>query len=89
MHEGRWKDHLVYGWRVKRRDEGQAGNGFVIGESIPFEITLVPLEKTFIHKIVAKLRRECQDYSCVVLDPCSDSNVFQNKVYDFQADAFI
>lgn len=56
-HEGSWQDRLLYSWRLRKKGS-DTHPGYVIGESIPFEITFVPLEKVFIHKVNVKLTRE-------------------------------
>jgi hypothetical protein len=54
--EAKWKENLLYAWKIGRND----GRGHVIGESIPFEVTFVPLDKVFIHQIICTLKRECR-----------------------------
>lgn len=51
-HEDRWKDNLLYAWRLGSQP------AFVLGESIPLELTFVPLDKVFIHKIVVTLHQK-------------------------------
>lgn len=55
-HEDKWEDSLLYAWRVGRNP------AFVLGETIPLELTLVPLEKVFIHKITVALQRESSTF---------------------------
>lgn len=51
-HEHKWKDSLLYAWRAGPQ------SAFVLGESIPLELTLVPLEKIFIHQVAVQIIRE-------------------------------
>lgn len=52
-HEDRWRDSLLYAWRLGSIP------AFVLGETIPLELTFVPLDKVFVHKIVVTLHRAC------------------------------
>lgn len=63
QHEARWNDSLLYAWKLRPSFAnlgggalGEAG-AYVVGETIPLEITFVPLEKVFVHRITARLHR--------------------------------
>ncbi|KAF8308405.1 hypothetical protein DL93DRAFT_2219800, partial [Clavulina sp. PMI_390] len=63
--EGRWDDKLLYTWHLKSSgnresdpNDGVPEGRFICGEEMKLDVTFVPLEKVFIHKICATLNQQ-------------------------------
>lgn len=53
--EGEGQDALLYAWRLGVES---GTNAVAIGQSVPLDLTFVPLEKVLVHAIVVGLERE-------------------------------